>query len=70
MAACWTIYGRKNPDLFRKGGFPSDRDLMDLYKTTLLAETLNIDETTLEQYKDKLLAFWKEVPERSYGDEL
>jgi hypothetical protein len=52
--------------------FKRDRDIdyMDLYKTTLLEETLNIDETTLQNYKEALLSFWEQIPERNYSQEL
>ena len=59
---------KRSPDLLKKGTAPVD--LMELYKTSLLEETLNIDETTLEGYKEALLTFWEEVPERSFSDEL
>ncbi|MBM4137663.1 MAG: hypothetical protein FJ241_12670 [Nitrospira sp.] len=55
------------PDLFKKD---NDIDYMEVYKTTLLEETLNIDETTLQNYKDALLSFWDEIPERNYSQEL
>ena len=43
---------------------------METYNTTLLEETLTIDETTLQEYKEALLSFWDETPERSYSKEL
>ncbi len=63
-----------NPSLFRKESalFEKEKgiDYMETYKTTLLEETLNIDETTLQQYKEALLSFWDEIPERNYNIEL
>lgn len=58
---------RKEPALFER---EKDIDYMDTYKTTLLEETLNIDQTTLQQYKEALLSFWDEIPERNYSNEL
>lgn len=58
---------KKEPALFEK---KKDIDYMDTYKTTLLEETLNIDQTTLQQYKEALLSFWDEIPERNYSEEL
>ncbi len=55
------------PSLFKKD---NDIDYMEVYKTTLLEETLNIDETTLQNYKKALLFFWDEIPERNYSKEL
>jgi hypothetical protein len=52
-----------NPILFR-------REPMGSYNTTLLEETLNINETTLQQYRDVLLSFWDEIPEQNYSNEL
>jgi hypothetical protein len=51
-------------------GTKKDIDYIEADKTTLLKETLNIDETTLQQYKETLLSFWDEIPERSYSNEL
>jgi hypothetical protein len=45
-------------------------DHMKTFKTTLLEETLNIDEMTLQNYSEALLSFWDEIPERNYSDEL
>jgi hypothetical protein len=58
---------RNKPSLFKKD---NDIDYMEIYKTTLLEETLNIDETTLQNYKKALLFFWDEIPERNYSEEL
>ncbi len=58
---------RKEPSLFER---EKDIDYMDTYKTTLLEETLNINETTLHNYKEDLLSFWNEIPERNYSKDL
>lgn len=63
--------GRKlrkiKPELFTQ---EDGTDYMKTFKTTLLEETLNINETTLQSYRDTLLSFWDEIPERNYSDEL
>jgi len=45
-------------------------DYIKTFKTTLLEETLNIDEMTLQNYGKVLLSFWDKIPERNYSDEL
>jgi hypothetical protein len=55
------------PELFKQ---EDGTDYMKTFKTTLLEETLNINETTLQNYRDALLSFWDEIPERSYNTEL
>lgn len=58
-----------NPDLFKRPDFfhkESRMDVIELCKTTLLEETLNIDQNTLFCYKDALLSFWDIIPERNY----
>ncbi len=45
-------------------------DHMKTFKTTLLEETLNLNEITLQSYREALLSFWDEIPERNYSDEL
>jgi len=40
-------------------------DHMKTFKTTLLEETLNINEMTLHSYRDALLSFWDEIQERN-----
>ena len=56
-----------NPVLFnQKYGI----DHMKTFKTTLLEETLSIDEKTLKNYNKALLSFWDEIPERSYSDAI
>ena len=45
-------------------------DLFELYRTTLLEITLDVNEKTLEEYKNGLIAFWEDLPERCYSDEL
>ena len=55
------------PELFKQ----EDKiDYITTFKTTLLEETLNINETTLQRYKETLLSFWDEIPEQNYSDEL
>ena len=56
-----------NPSMFKK---QDTIDLMELYKTTVLAETLDLTDTTFDTYCRSVLAFWDELPERSYSDEL
>ena len=56
-----------NPALFKQEG---GIDYIETFKTTLLEETLNIDEMTLQNYRDALLSFWDEIPERNYSEEL
>lgn len=55
-----------NPSLFKQ---EDSTDFMDLYKTTLLEETLNINEQTLLAYKNTLLSFWDIIPERNYSND-
>jgi hypothetical protein len=55
---------RCNPGLFRQH---DDAKLMSLYKSTLLEESLAIDETTLKGYEEAIISFWDEIPERSYA---
>jgi len=59
---------RKNPALLKKGSVV-DVELIKLYRTSLLEEVLNIDETTLQDYEDGLLSFWENIPERNYSNE-
>jgi hypothetical protein len=63
--------GRKlrkiKPELFTQ---EDGTDYMKTFKTTLLEETLNINEMTLQSYRDALLSFWDEIPERNYSTEL
>ena len=55
------------PTLFKQ---EDGTDHMKTFKTTLLEETLSIDEKTLQNYSVALLSFWDEIPERNYSDEL
>ncbi|MBU4350312.1 hypothetical protein KJ830_08930 [bacterium] len=48
------------PALFKQ---EDNIDYMKIYKTTLLEETLNLNEMTLQNYRDALLSFWDEIPE-------
>jgi hypothetical protein len=59
---------KKKSGLLKKGSVV-EVEVIDLYRTSLLEETLNIDETTLQDYKDALLSFWERIPERSYSTE-
>ncbi|MBT9169497.1 MAG: hypothetical protein DDT19_02857 [Syntrophomonadaceae bacterium] len=60
----------KNPELFKKPDlFNKEIQMIELCKTTLLEETLNIDQNTLLCYKDALLSFWDSIPERNYSSE-
>ncbi len=47
------------PTLFKQ---EDGTDHMKIFKTTLLEETLNIDEKTLQNYSEALLSFWDEIP--------
>ena len=53
------------PTLFKQEG---DTDYMKIFKTTLLEETLNIDEKTLQNYSEALLSFWDNIPAASYNN--
>ncbi len=55
------------PTLFKQ---EDGTDHMEIFKTTLLEETLNLNEMTLQNYTEALLSFWDEIPERNYSDEL
>jgi hypothetical protein len=55
------------PTLFKK---ENGIDYTETFKTTLLEETLNIDEKTLQNYRDALLSFWDEIPERNYSNKV
>jgi hypothetical protein len=63
-----------NPAIFKKEatllGEERHIDSMDTYRTTLLNETLALDQISLAKYKEALLSFWDELPERNYSDEL
>jgi hypothetical protein len=54
------------PDIFRKF---DGVDLFDLYKTTLLEITLNIDDSSFERYQNAVIGFWFDIPERLYSNE-
>lgn len=58
---------RREPTLFEEG---KHIDFFEIYKTTLLEETLSIDQMTLEKYKEALLSFWDELPERNFSDDF
>jgi hypothetical protein len=55
------------PHRFR---YQDDIDLFDLYKTTLLEKSLQIDEDTLKIFKDSVVLFWNQLPERCYSNEI
>ena len=55
------------PSIFKND---SDINYIDLYKTTLLKETLNVNEETMADYRDALLKCWDEIPERNYSEAL
>jgi len=54
------------PELFKQ---VDNIDYMKTFKTTLLEETLNIDEKTLQRHREVLLSFGNEILERNYSDE-
>jgi hypothetical protein len=58
----------RNPALLKKSTV-AEVELIELYRTSFLEEALNIDETTLQNYKDALLSFWEKIPERNYSNE-
>jgi len=59
---------KKNSNLFNRKN--SDIDFNLPLDTTLLEETLNIDQELFNKYADNLIAFWDELPERSFSNEL
>jgi hypothetical protein len=46
------------------------RDRLQLFESTLLDETLNIKNEDFTEYYNALIAFWDELPERMYSDDL
>lgn len=56
-----------NPQIFR---VDTIADYLELYRSTLLEETLAIDDQTLRAYVHAVSSFWDELPERSFSDEL
>lgn len=54
------------PEMFKQ---EAEVDYMDAYRTTLMEETLNITDITLNNYREALLSFWDEIPERNYSSE-
>lgn len=46
------------------------RDRLQLFESTLLDETLNIKNEDFTEYYNALNAFWDELPERMYSDDL
>jgi hypothetical protein len=50
--------------------YSDEMDLFNLYKTTLLEITLDINNETLDGYRKALINFWNKLPERLYSDEL
>lgn len=57
------------PSLFTREGF-EEYDLLSMYNTTLLEETLNISDQDFYNFCDILIEFWNELPERMYSDEI
>ncbi|MBK8780308.1 MAG: hypothetical protein IPO22_00565 [Anaerolineales bacterium] len=57
------------PDFFQHISLP-DSDILDLYKTTLNDEVLNIHDDLISLYGDNLGNFWDELPERMYSEEM
>ena len=47
-----------------------DIDLMELCKTTVLADTLDLSDKTFRKYYQSVLSFWDELPERNFSDNL
>lgn len=43
-------------------------DLFELYKTTLLEVTLDLNEETLSEYVYAIINFWNDLPERCFSD--
>ena len=58
-----------SPRFFIREGL-EEFDLLSMYNTTLLEETLNINEQDFYNYCDVLIEFWNELPERMYSDEI
>lgn len=56
------------PNIFHRVEFPSG-DMLDLYKTTLNNEVLNISDDFIVRYGTCLLSFWDELPERMYSND-
>jgi hypothetical protein len=56
-----------NPSIFVK---LEDINLMELYGTTILEETLDLNENSFTRYQQAILSFWDEIPERNYSNEL
>lgn len=54
------------PDYFVQQIGSETYDLMSLYHTTLLEQTLQIKEQDFIDYYDALVQFWRELPERMY----
>jgi hypothetical protein len=55
---------KQSPMLFLKDD--DGENLFDLYNTTLLEITMNINGSTLHKYKVAIEKFWRELPERLY----
>lgn len=53
------------PDFF-KADF-SDYDLLEMYKTTLNENVLNIEDYEFQKYCDAIVEFWNVLPERMYS---
>lgn len=57
------------PSFFTREGF-EEYDLLLMYNTTLLEETLNINDQVFYDFCDVLVEFWYELPERMYSNEI
>jgi len=65
------ILRKLRPDFFcweETNGF--SRDKLQLFESSLLDETLNIENEDFTAYYNALIAFWDELPERMYSDDL
>ena len=51
------------PDYFAK---ISNTRLIDLYLTTLNEKVLDVDDSEIINYRDAIIMFWDELPERMY----
>lgn len=56
---------KKRPDLIKAY---DDVELLELYGSSLLEETLNISQNTLKDFGNAIEQFWDSFPERSYCD--
>ncbi len=59
---------KRNKNLLKQGEFKIGPKLT--LDTTLLEETLNLNQDLFNKYADNIVDFWDELPERSYSDEF